>query len=59
MKRKSLSHREWQVIVRGNWKGKETTVIDGDYVLQHVGVGWIKTRKTTRADRKKYPRLED
>lgn len=39
-------------------KGKPRRVIDGDRVMEYVGIGWIEIRKATDADRRKYPVLK-
>lgn len=40
-------------------RGKPGIVIDGDRVMEYVGIGWIELRKATEADLKKYPKLTD
>jgi len=44
----------------GGYKGdkkKPHQVIDGDKVMEYVGIGWIEVRKATKADRKRIPVL--
>ena len=40
-------------------KDKPRIVIDGDRVMQYVGIGWVDEGEATADDRKKYPTLID
>lgn len=39
--------------------GKPNTVIDGDRVMEYVGIGWIHIRDATPQDRETYPTLSE
>lgn len=43
----------------GDGAGKPHVVIDGDRLMQYVGIGWIELRKATLKDRERYPTLVD
>ena len=38
-------------------KGQPGIVIDGDRLIEYVGIGWIELRKATKDDFKKFPKL--
>jgi hypothetical protein len=38
-------------------KGKPNKVIDGDRLMEYVGIGWIELRKATARDKRTYPRI--
>jgi hypothetical protein len=40
-------------------KDKPTKVIDGDRLMEYVGIGWVELRKATKRDKEKYPHLTD
>lgn len=40
-------------------KGKPMQVIDGDRLMEYVGIGWIELRIATAADKLKYPTVVD
>lgn len=44
-------------LLMGCGKGKPTRVIDGDRLMEYVGIGWIEERKATAEDRKLFPTL--
>jgi hypothetical protein len=54
-----LRQRTHTAIMGSGGKGKPMNVIDGDRLMEYVGIGWIEIRKATGADREKYPVLVD
>ena len=38
---------------------KPGIVIDGDKVMEYVGIGWVELRTATQKDREEYPELTD
>jgi hypothetical protein len=38
---------------------KPLKVIDGDRLMEYVGIGWIEIRQATAKDRQRYPTLTD
>ena len=40
-------------------KDKPNRVIDGERLMEYVGIGWIEIRKATAADRRRYPKLSE
>jgi hypothetical protein len=51
--------RTHPAIMGSGGKGKPRRVIDGDRLMEYVGIGWIELRPATAEDRKRYPELED
>jgi hypothetical protein len=58
MKTKTYQRRRTHPAIMGCGKGKPDRVIDGDRLMEYVGIGWIEIRKATAADRRKYPVLK-
>jgi len=51
-------HRTHPAIM-GSGANKPRRVIDGERLMEYVGIGWIHIRTATSKDRKKYPMLRD
>lgn len=50
-------HRTHPALMGCGGRDKPRTIIDGDRVMDYVGIGWIEIRKATKADRNKFPKL--
>lgn len=57
---KPKTYPRWKThtAVMGNGNDKPSRVIDGDKLMEYVGIGWIEIRQATIADKKRYPTLE-
>jgi hypothetical protein len=59
MKPKTYQRRRTHPAIMGcGGNGKPQRVIDGDRLMEYVGIGWIDLRKATASDRRKYPVLK-